>query len=38
MAKLDPIAELKTDHNWVRGILLDIIKASGRRDAVTLYR
>jgi len=23
-AKLDPITELKSDHNWVRDILLDI--------------
>ncbi len=32
MAKLDPIAQLRKDHNWVRDILLDIIEASQRRD------
>jgi hypothetical protein len=34
MANLDPIAELKSDHNWVRDILLDIIEASNRKDVV----
>jgi hypothetical protein len=34
MATLDPIAELKADHNKVRDILLDIIEASKRRNAV----
>ena len=34
MTKLDPIAELKSDHAQVRDILLDLIDASGRRDAV----
>lgn len=33
MVKLDPIAELKADHTWVRDILLDLIEASNRRDA-----
>jgi len=34
MVKLNPIAELKSDHNWVRDILLDIIEASNRKDVV----
>jgi len=33
MAKLDPIAEIKSDHYQVRDSLLDLIDATGKRDA-----
>ncbi len=34
MTKLDPIATLKSDHRVVRDILLELIEASSRRDAI----
>jgi hypothetical protein len=34
MTKLDPIATLQSDHRVVRDILLELIEASSRRDAI----